>query len=130
MHLHSTLDGRAGEFRVRGAAWALNSLSFRGFLYLIPIRGGGDGKHRVVEAEGEDLWKLLAALSEQVTSITGAAVKRLDARAVGAERAHRTERRSGNRSTTPDRSQGRGARATAKAGPGADTEDALLAVPD
>src|SRR5262245_51421215 len=110
MHLHSTLDGRAGEFRVRGAAWAVNALSFRGFLYLIPIRGGGDGQYRVVEAEGEDLWKLLAMLSEQVTSITGAAVKRLDARAVGSERARRPDRRS--------RSQRRGA---APAGPEADT---------
>jgi len=122
MHLHSTLDGRAGEFRVRGAAWALNSLSFRGFLYVIPTRGGGDGQYRVVEADGEDLWKLLAALSEQVTSITGAAVKRLDARVVGPERARRPERRSGNRSVTAKRSQGRNA---AAADPEADAEHAL-----
>jgi len=122
MHLHSTLDGRAGEFRVRGAAWALNSLSFRGFLYVIPTRGGSDGQYRVVEADGEDLWKLLAALSEQVTSITGAAVKRLDARTVGPERARRPERRSANRSVTAKRSQGRNA---APADPEADTEHAL-----
>jgi len=127
MHLHSTLDGRAGEFRVRGAAWALNSLSFRGFLYLIPTRGGGDGQYRVVEAEGEDLWKLLAALSDQVTSITGAAVKRLDARAAGSERA---QVRSANRRTPLGRSHGHGARTRAKTSPDADTEDALLVEPD
>ena len=127
MHLHSTLDGRAGEFRVRGAAWALNSLSFRGFLYVIPTRGGSDGQYRVVEADGEDLWKLLAALSEQVTSITGAAVKRLDARAVGPERARRPERGSANRGAIANRSQRRRA---APADPEADTEHALLIEPD
>ena len=82
MKLHSTLDGRAGEFRVRGAAWERNALGFRGFLYLIPARGGANGQHRVVEAEGESLWHLLDALSEQVTLISGAAVARLNARAV------------------------------------------------
>jgi len=127
MHLHSTLDGRAGEFRVRGAAWAHNSLSFRGFLYVIPTRGGSDGQYRVVEADGEDLWKLLAALSEQVTSITGAAVKRLDARAVGPERARRPERRSAKRSAIANRSKGRRAAPT---DPEADTEHALLIEPD
>jgi hypothetical protein len=74
MRLHSTLEGRAGAFRVRGAAWETNSLTFRGFLYVIPIRDVGDGRHRVVEAAGESVWKLLDALSEQVSSTAGAAV--------------------------------------------------------
>lgn len=84
MRLHSTLDGRAGEFRVRGAAWERDASGFRGFLYLIPARGGADGRHRVVEAEGESLWALLDALSAQVASISGATVKRLNARLVAA----------------------------------------------
>jgi hypothetical protein len=71
MRLHSTLEGRAGAFRVRGAAWETNSLTFRGFLYVIPIRDVGDGRHRVVEAAGESGWKLLDALSEQVSSPPG-----------------------------------------------------------
>jgi hypothetical protein len=89
MRLHSTLEGRAGAFRVRGAAWETNSLTFRGFLYLIPIRDAGDGRHRVVEAAGESVWKLLDALGEQVTSTVGAAVDRLDAHAVGPKRSLR-----------------------------------------
>jgi len=89
MQLHSTLEGRAGAFRIGGAAWETNSLTFRGFLYLIPIRDNGDGRHRVVEAAGESVWKLLDALSEQVTSTTGAAVDRLDAHAVGPKRSRR-----------------------------------------
>ena len=83
MQLHSTLDGRAGDFRIRGAAWELNSLKFRGFLYLIPPRNDGDGRHRVVEAEGASVWNLLDALSAQVSRIAGAEVARLDARVVG-----------------------------------------------
>ena len=59
MHLHSTLNGRAGGFRLRGAAWEVNSLSFRGFLYLVPSRDAGDGRHQVVDAEGKSMWKLL-----------------------------------------------------------------------
>jgi len=43
----------------------------------------------VVEAAGESVWKLLDALSEQVTSTTGAAVDRLDAHAVGPKRSRR-----------------------------------------
>lgn len=82
MRLHSTLDGRAGQFRVRGAAWERDALAFRGFLYLIPARGGANGRHRVVEAEGQSLWHLLDALSEQVALNCGAAVARLNARAV------------------------------------------------
>jgi hypothetical protein len=82
VQLHSTLDGRAGEFRLRGAAWDINSATFRGFLYLVPAQGSGNGRYRVVEAEGEDLWNLLDALSEQVASVSGASVKRLYARAV------------------------------------------------
>ena len=65
MRLHSTLEGRAGAFRLRGAAWETNALTFRGFLYLIPIRDAGDGRHRVAEGEGESVWKLLDALSAQ-----------------------------------------------------------------
>lgn len=82
MHLHSTLDGRAGEYRVRGAAWELDSRALRGFLYLIPVRRSGNGQYRVVEAEGGDVWNLLDALREQVNAAAGATVKRLDARAV------------------------------------------------
>jgi len=81
MRLHSTLDGRAGEFRIRGAAWERDGPAFRGFLYLIP-RGEAHGRHRVVEADGESLWNLLDALSEQVAALSGAAVARLNARAV------------------------------------------------
>jgi hypothetical protein len=83
MRLHSTLEGRAGAFRVRGAAWEVNPLTFRGFLYLIPIRDAGDGRYHVVDAAGGSVWKLLEALGEQVTSTAGARVDRLDARAVG-----------------------------------------------
>lgn len=82
MNLHSTLDGRAGGFRVRGAAWERSALAFRGFLYLIPARGGANGRHRVVEAEADSLWSLLDALSEQVTLISRAPVARLNARVV------------------------------------------------
>jgi hypothetical protein len=82
MHLHSTLEGRAGAFRLRGAAWSDNSLSFRGFVYLVPLQGGGDGRHLVVEGEGESMWKLLEALGEQVIQLVGAPVQRLDAHAV------------------------------------------------
>jgi hypothetical protein len=83
MRLHSTLEGRAGAFRLRGAAWEINPLTFRGFLYLIPIRDAGDGRYHVVDAAGGSVWKLLEALGEQVTSTAGARVDRLDARAVG-----------------------------------------------
>jgi hypothetical protein len=88
MNLHSILDGRAGALRLRGAAWERNSLAFRGYLYLIPRRGG-DGRHRVVEAEGANLWQLLEALGEQAGFVAGAAVERLDARAVASGRALR-----------------------------------------
>jgi hypothetical protein len=101
MHLHSMLDGRAGQFRVRGAAWALDSRTLRGFLYLMPVRRDGNGQYRVVEAEGEDVWNLLDALSKQVSSISGAAVKRLDARAVTPDK--RVRNRSPNRSQIPSR---------------------------
>ena len=83
MQLHSTLNGRAGEFRIRGAAWELNSLKFRGFLYLIPPHDDGDGRYRVVEAEGASVWNLLDALSAQVSWISGTEVARLDAQVVG-----------------------------------------------
>jgi hypothetical protein len=83
MQLHSTLTGRAGEFRMRGAAWEINSLKFRGFLYLIPPRDEGDGRYRVVEAEGASVWNLLDALNAQVSSISGREVTRLDAHVVG-----------------------------------------------
>lgn len=82
MHLHSTLEGRAGAFRLRGAAWSDNSLSFRGFVYLVPLQGSDGGRHRVVEGEGEGLWQLLESLGEQVISLVGAPVQRLDAHAV------------------------------------------------
>jgi hypothetical protein len=93
MHLHSTLEGRAGGFRLRGAAWAANFLSFRGFLYLIPVGAGGDGRYRVVECEGQSLWNLLEALGDEVTSIVGAPVRRLDAHAIGNRRGARRSRR-------------------------------------
>jgi hypothetical protein len=80
------LNGRAGAFRLRGAAWEVNSLSFRGFLYVVPIRDAGDGRYQVVDAEGKSMWKLLEALGEQVISIADAPVERLDAHAVGAKR--------------------------------------------
>ena len=83
MQLHSTLTGRAGEFRMRGAAWEINSLKFRGFLYLIPQRDEGDGRYRVVEAEGASVWNLLDALSAQVSWVSGREVARLDAQVVG-----------------------------------------------
>jgi hypothetical protein len=95
MHLHSTLDGRAGGFRLRGAVWAANPLSFRGFLYLIPVHGAGDGRYRVIEGEAESLWRLLEALGERVIPIVGAPVQRLDARAVVASGAVRRTRRGG-----------------------------------
>ena len=86
MHLHSTLTGRAGGWRIRGAVWEINSLKFRGFLYLIPPRDEDDGHHRVVEAEGASVWNLLDALSAQVSSIAEAPVARLDAHVIGATR--------------------------------------------
>jgi hypothetical protein len=90
MQLHSTLTGRAGELRMRGAVWEVNSLKFRGFLYLIPPRAEGDGRYRVVEAEGASVWNLLDALSAQVSWVAGRDVARLDAHVVGrAESAQR-----------------------------------------
>ena len=90
MHLHSTLAGRAGTFRVRGAAWQLDALRYRGFLYLIPTRGDGNGAYQVVEATGHDVWSLLDALSEQITQVSGMAVQRLDARIAKAPTPRRT----------------------------------------
>jgi hypothetical protein len=55
MHLHSILDGRTEQFRVRGAAWELDSRTLRGFLYLMPVRRDGNRHFRVVEAEGDDV---------------------------------------------------------------------------
>lgn len=101
MHLHSILDGRAGQFRIRGAAWALDSRTLRGFLYLIPVRSDGNGQYSVVEAEGEDVWNLLDALSKRVSSISGASVKRLDARAVTRDK--RVRNRSPRRTEIPSR---------------------------
>ncbi len=92
MHLHSTLDGRAGKFRLRGAAWELDSQTFRGFLYLIPAGDGGNGRFRVIEGEGETLWELLNSLGEQANFACDTVVKRLDARAVGSSQS--TERRT------------------------------------
>jgi hypothetical protein len=103
MHLHSTLDGRAGEFHLRGAAWELDSRALRGFLYLIPVRRDGNGRYRVIEATGDSLWSLLDALSQEVSSITGSAVKRLDARAVAQDR--RPGIRSPNRGDVSSRSR-------------------------
>jgi hypothetical protein len=96
MHLHSILDGRTEQFRVRGAAWELDSRALRGFLYLIPVRHDGNGHFRVVEAEGDDVWTLLDALSRQVSAISGTTVKRLDARAVTPDK--RVRNRNVNRS--------------------------------
>ena len=103
MHLHSILDGRSGEFRVRGAAWELESRALRGFLYLIPVRGGG-GRHRVVEAEGGTVWSLLDALSGEISAVAGATVKRLNARAVSSGPAGDPRRRRNGASAraTPD----------------------------
>jgi hypothetical protein len=105
MILSSNLDGRAAEFRIRGPAWELNSLTFREFLYLIPNGDRGNGRYRVIEAEGENLWELLTALGDQVSSACGVAVKRLDARAVGApagaERPHSPSTRSSSAPSDP-----------------------------
>ena len=93
MQLHSTLNGRAGDFRVCGAAWQHDAQSFRGFLYLIPIRDCGDPRYLVVEAEGQSVWALLDRLSAEVGSIVGAPVRRLDAHdVVSAKTARRTAR--------------------------------------
>lgn len=93
MHLHSTLDGRLGRFRVRGAAWeTIEPARYRGFLYLISVRER-DGRYLVVEAEGETMWKLLDALGAQASALSGAPVARLDAHRVGAERAARSRDR-------------------------------------
>jgi len=100
MQLHSTLDGRAGEFRIRGAVWELNSLKFRGFLYLIPPRDDGDGHYRVVETEGASVWNLLDALSAQVSWIAGADVARLDARVVGSTKS--VQRPTSSRGKQPE----------------------------
>jgi hypothetical protein len=93
MHLHSTLNGRAGAFRLRGAAWEVNSLSYRGFLYVVPARDAGDGRHQVVDGEGKNVWELLERLGEQVISIARAPVERLDAHAVAAKRPERSSPR-------------------------------------
>jgi hypothetical protein len=89
MQLHSKLKGRAGAFRVHGEAWERNPLSFTGFLHIVPIGDAGDGRHRVVEAEGETMWKLLEALCAQVVSTAGSPVQRLDAHAVAKTRSTR-----------------------------------------
>jgi hypothetical protein len=79
MRLHSTLEGRARGFRLRGAAWAVDEHAFRGFVYLIPLTRDGDPRYCIVEADGGDLWTLLTAIERQVATLCGASVARLDA---------------------------------------------------
>jgi hypothetical protein len=72
------LQGRAGNYRIRGSVWALGHFAYRAYLHLLPTRRRPDLSRSVVSADGMTMQEVLGAAKAQVNSTVGAPVETLD----------------------------------------------------
>jgi hypothetical protein len=72
------LQGRAGNYRIRGSIWGLGHFAYRAYLHLLPARRRPDLSRSVVSADGMTMQEVLGAAKVQVKSTVGAPVEKLD----------------------------------------------------
>jgi hypothetical protein len=69
------LQGKAGNYRFRGAVWELGSFAYRASVHLIPVRVRPDLSRSVFSADGMTMQEVLAAAKARVKSTVGTPVE-------------------------------------------------------
>jgi hypothetical protein len=75
MAMKARLQGKAGNYRFRGAVWELGSFAYRAYVHLIPVRVRPDLSRLVLSADGMSMQEVLGAAKTRVTSTVGSPVE-------------------------------------------------------
>ena len=75
MAVKARLQGKAGDYRFRGAVWDLGSFAYRAYVHLIPVRFRPDLSRSVLSADGMTMQEVLGAAKMRVKSTVGAPVE-------------------------------------------------------
>ncbi len=75
MAVKARLQGKAGNYRFRGAVWELGSFAYRAYVHLIPVRFRPDLSRSVLSADGMTMQEVLGAAKARVKSTVGTPVE-------------------------------------------------------
>ena len=75
MAVKARLQGKAGDYRFRGAVWQVGSFAYRAAVQLIPVSFRPDLSRSVLSAEGMTMQEVLSAAKARVKSTVGAPVE-------------------------------------------------------
>jgi hypothetical protein len=75
MAVKARLQGKAGDYRFRGAVWDLGSFAYRAYVHLIPVRFRPDLSRSVLSADGMTMQEVLSAAKARVKSTVGTPVE-------------------------------------------------------
>ena len=75
MAMRVRLQGKAGNYRFRGAVWELGSFAYRAYVHLIPVRFRPDLSRSVLSAEGMTMQEALGAAKTRLMSAAGSPVE-------------------------------------------------------
>ena len=75
MAVKARLQGKAGDYRFRGAVWELGCFAYRAYVHLIPVRFRPDLSRSVFSADGMTMQEVLGAAKMRVKSTVGAPVE-------------------------------------------------------
>ena len=78
MAMKARMQGKAGNYRFRGAVWELGSFAYRAYVHLVPTVARSNLSRWVVSADGMTLQEVLGAAKERVKSTVGTPVERLE----------------------------------------------------
>ena len=75
MAIKARLQGKAGNYRFRGAVWELGSFAYRAYVHLIPVRFRPDLSRSVLSADGMTMQEVLGAAKARVKCTVGTPVE-------------------------------------------------------
>jgi hypothetical protein len=75
MAMKVRMQGKAGNYRFRGAVWELGSFAYRAYVHLIPVRFRPDLSRSVLSADGMTMQEVLAVVRARVRSTVCAPVE-------------------------------------------------------
>ena len=75
MAIKARLQGKAGNYRFRGAVWELGSFAYRAYVHLIPVRFRPELSRSVLSADGMTMQEVLGAAKTRVRDTVGTPVE-------------------------------------------------------